>query len=105
MLTTHKRSLTMAADEGNKRHRGPVAFDEPRLCDMPNALELISDPLNAERAKERGILRNYNASDKYREVCAHPVHVLACIAEIKTPLAVVFIPAKPSLFEPSDPHT
>ena len=59
-----KRTLDDAL-QPTKRTR---LVDYGRLCDLREGLTTFACPLNAMRAKERGFLRNREASSKYEEV-------------------------------------
>ena len=45
---------------------------ELRLCDLRCALDVFSNKINVDRAKERGYLRSRDASEKYEEVMCRP---------------------------------
>ncbi len=62
-----KRTTELSAGvSSTKRHRMPTPG--PRLCDLPNAIDLLSDQRAEETAKEKGFLRNRAAKEKYEEV-------------------------------------
>lgn len=66
-MSATKRTLGSDNALSSKRTRQPAA--PPRLCDLGNGSALFADKRNSSRAKERGYLRNRDASDKYEEVC------------------------------------
>ena len=60
-----------------------------RLCDLRAGSDLFSSATNAARAKERGILRNREASSKYEEVQRAPLRSRSRTHRSCAPLLVV----------------
>ena len=59
-----KRSFPTDDVTAKRRHANVAE----RLVDLPDAFAAFSDPLAAERALQKGLLKNWNATEKYHEL-------------------------------------
>ena len=59
-----KRSFPTDDVTAKRRHANVAE----RLVDLPDAFAAFSDPLAAERALQKGLLKNWNATEKYNEL-------------------------------------
>ena len=62
-MASKRGSSSVVSIAATKRFRTTTAIG--RLCDLQNAEEVFLDDYNAGIAKEKGILRNRVATDKY----------------------------------------